>query len=277
MSDDDGIMLFERRLVRRHRERAAAQLAQFRFLFDEVGERLLERLAAVRRVFPRVLVLGGQDGTLARALQRLPGTALVVNADLAPALARRARADGLAALAADEELLPFAPHSFDLVLCPLSLHWVNDLPGALAQLRRVLVPDGLMLAALLGGATLTELRQALVEAELALCGGAAPRVSPFATLADAAGLLQRIGFALPVADSDRLTVTYPHLLRLLADLRGMGETNALSRRHRVPARRALFAAAAEHYHQRFAEPDGRLPATFEVLWLTGWSPAGAAR
>ena len=200
----------------------------------------------------------------------------LIQADLSPAMARRAAATRPAAaglaVVADEEALPFAPAAFDLALSCCSLHWVNDLPGALLQLRQVLKPDGLLLAALLGGETLTELRQSWLAAEAALEGGAGPRVSPFADLRDAAGLLQRAGFALPVADTDRLTVTYDTPLQLMSELRAMGETNVQLERRRVPTRRATLMAAADHYATHFAGPDGRIRATFQIIYLTGWAP-----
>ena len=180
---------------------------------------------------------------------------------------------GRAALAADEEYLPFRDASFDLIVSCASLHHVNDLPGALVQIQRALKPDGVFLAALFGGATLTELRQAWLAAETALEGGAGPRVAPFADLRDAAGLLQRAGFALPVADSDTITVTYENPLKLMSDLRGMGETNVLRERRRAPTRRATLMAAADCYRSQFAGGDGRAPATFQILSLTGWAPA----
>ncbi len=176
-------------------------------------------------------------------------------------------------VAADPELLPFGEASFDLAVSALALHWVGDLPGALIQLRRALMPDGLFLGAMLGGVTLSELRTALIEAELAEEGGAGPRVSPTADLGDAAALLQRAGFAMPVADADTITVTYPDALALMRDLRAMGETNALSVRRHESLRRGTLARAATLYHQRFGLADGRIPASFEILFLTGWAPA----
>jgi NADH dehydrogenase [ubiquinone] 1 alpha subcomplex assembly factor 5 len=165
----------------------------------------------------------------------------------------------------------FAEASFDLVASSLMLHWAGDLPGALVQLRRILKPDGLLLAALLGGQTLVELRTALFEAELEVEGGVSPRVSPTIELGDAAALLQRAGFAMPVADSETITVTYANALALMRDLRGMGETNALSARRRF-LRRATLARASAIYAERFGDAGGRIPATFEVLFLTGWAP-----
>jgi SAM-dependent methyltransferase len=172
----------------------------------------------------------------------------------------------------DEERLPFAGERFDLVASLLALHSVNDLPGALVQIRRVLRPDGLFVGALLGGATLTELRQAFTQAEAELDGGVSPRVAPFADVRDLGGLLQRAGFALPVTDSETVRVRYGDPFALMRDLRHMGLSNALSDRRRVPLRRATLLRAAQIYAERFADPDGRLPATFEIVWLSGWAP-----
>jgi SAM-dependent methyltransferase len=271
---DDAMRVFDRRAVRLHRDRAATGLRGHDFLLREAGERLADRLDDINRRFPLALELGCHDGLLADLLGGRGGIERLVRADLSPAMAARATDRGLPgpALAADEEALPFAPASFDLVLSNLSLHWVNDLPGCLLQVRRILKPDGLFLACLLGGETLTELRQALLQAELEERGGASPRVSPFAEIADAAGLLQRAGFALPVADSDRLAVSYPDAFRLMADLRGMGESNAVAARERRFTRRGLLVSAAAHYQQLFADAEGRLPATFQLIFLTGWTP-----
>jgi len=216
------------------------------------------------------LDLGCHGGELAAALGPRGGIATLVQCDLSPAMARRAACDSRLALAADEEFLPLAPQSFDLVLSNLSLHWVNDLPGCLLQIRRALKPDGLFLAALLGGQTLHELRAALIEAELAVSGGAGPRVSPFADVAELGCLLQRAGFALPVADSDTLTVTYGDAFGLMRDLRGMGEGNALNARRRQFTRRAILHDAAARYRDRCG--GGRLPVTFQIVTLTAWAP-----
>ena len=266
--------VFDRAAVRRHRDRAAAGLAAHDFLLREAGERLVDRLDDMTRRFPAALDLGSHDGRLADLIGGRGGVERLVRCDLSPAMAGRAVGRGLAgaALVADEEMLPFAPHSFDLVLSNLSLHWVNDLPGCLLQVRRILKPDGLFLASMLGGASLGELRQSLLEAELALRGGASPRVSPMAELGDAAGLLLRAGFALPVTDGDLLTVTYADPLRLMADLRGMGESNAtLGRERRFTGRRLLLDAAAR-YREQFSDGDGRVRASFQILFLTGWAP-----
>jgi len=262
--------LFDRALHRRRLDRAAKGYAGF--LKRRAAEDLVERLAAVRRDFPVAVDLGARDGAFARALAASDAAAkvgLLVETDLSAAmLAGRAGAR----LVADEERLPFAPESLDLVVSSLALHWTNDFVGALIQIRQALKPDGLFLAAMLGGSTLTELRAALTAAELELSSGAGPRVSPFADAFDAAGLLQRAGFALPVTDIDRVTVRYDHALALMADLRAMGETSVLVEGVGRPLTRPLIARAAEIYAERFAGPDGRIAATFEILALTGWAP-----
>ena len=269
----DATAVFDRRTVRLHRERAAAGLGAHDFLFREVAGRLAERLEEVRRGFPVALDLGGHGGVLAGALGGRGGIETLVETDLAPAMLRRSpgRSMGLR-VAADEERLPFAEASFDLVASVLSLHWVNDLPGALVQIRRALRPDGLFLAAMLGGETLRELRQAFAEAEIASEGGASPRLSPLVDVADAGALLQRAGFALPVVDVDTIRVTYADALALMRELKGMGESNALTARRRGFTRRTTLAAAAAAYEARFAEADGRIPATFQVIYLTAWAP-----
>jgi SAM-dependent methyltransferase len=268
----ETINVFDRRLVRRHRDRAAAGLAQHDFLYREVAERVADRLDDVKRAFPRALDLGCHDGVLARSVGRRGGIELLVQCDLSPAMAGAAAAQGRPALAADEEWLPFAPGSFDLIMSVLSLHWVNDLPGALIQIRQALRDDGLFLGAMLGGESLHELRTALMQGEIAEEQGAGPRVSPFAELRDAGALLQRAGFALPVVDRDIITATYPNAFELMAALRGMGESNAVHARRRTPSRRATLLRAAEIYQEMFARDRGGLPATFEVIYLTAWAP-----
>jgi SAM-dependent methyltransferase len=261
-------MLFDRRARRRHRDRAASQ-GCVEFLHKEVADRLIERLDDVKRKFRVALDLGAHHGALSRALGR-PGIERVVAAD--PSFGFLAQLSG-SRVATDPDLLPFRDGSFDLVASTLELHWAGDLPGAFVQVRRILRPGGLFLAAMLGGATLVELRTALIEAEVIEEGGASPRVSPAAELGDVAGLLLRTGFAMPVADAEKITVTYPDALALMRDLRGMGETNALTARRRTPLRRATLARAALLYAERFGLPDGRIPVTFEILFLTGWASA----
>ncbi len=256
-------MIFDRALVRRRRRRAA-QLGAATFLLDRVAEDLAERLAAVLRRFDLALDLGSPTEAVQTALMRLDSISTIVaaNADI------RRRPF----VAADEELPPFRQASLDLVVSALALQFVNDLPGTLVQIRRALKPDGLFLAALLGGETLTELRQSFAAAESEIEGGASPRVAPFADLRDLGALLQRAGFALPVTDADRLVVRYDTVLALMLDLRRMGATNALIARRRMPLRRATLMRMAEIYAQRFADADGRVRATFEVVWMSGWAP-----
>jgi SAM-dependent methyltransferase len=273
----DGIRVFDRRIVRLHRDRATRRWREHDFLFREAASRLSERLDEIRRVFPRALDLGGHGGVLAPLVADRGGIDTLVETDLSPAMLGRVRAQRSAAgrplaVVADEECLPFAQGAFDLVLSCLSLHWVNDLPGALLQVRQALKPDGLFLASLLGGETLKELRQALTEAELAESGGVSPRISPFVDVRDAGALLQRAGFALPVVDSDTWTVTYASALDLMRDLRGMGESNAVAERvHRFTRRSTLLRATAI-YESMFADAKRRVPATFQVITLTAWAP-----
>ena len=225
------------------------------------------------RDFPRAVDLGARNGVFGRALSQSDASTrvgLLVETDLAQGML--ARGDRVR-IVADEEHLPFGFASLDLVVSGLSLHWANDVVGALIQIRRALKPDGLFIGALFGGSTLTELRASLMAADLEVTGGAGSRVSPFADASDAAGLLQRAGFALPVADVDLVKVRYDHPMKLLADLRAMGETSVLADRHPRALNRGILARACEIYVERFAEPDGRVPATFEILTLTGWSPS----
>jgi len=264
--------LFDRRAWRAHRDRAARlgpTGGSIDFLHEEIADRLVDRLDVVNREFAVALDLGARDGGLARAIAVRHGTRLVVAAEPAVGFLARAPAPRVAA---DPELPPFRDASFDLILSTLVLHWSTDLPGTLVQLRRALKPDGLLLAAMFGGSTLIELRTALFEAEFAEEGGVSPRVSPAIDLADAAALLTRAGFALPVADSETITVSYPDMLALLRDLRGMGETNALAARRRGFLRRATLARAALFYAERFGDAAGRITASFEILFLCGWAP-----
>jgi SAM-dependent methyltransferase len=269
----DSMQVFNRRQVRRNRERAAARLDTHDFLFAEAAERLADRLDDIKRAFPLALDLGARGGVLARRLARRGGIETLVGADLSEAMARRGAASGNSpAVVADEEFLPFAGRAFDLVISNLDLHWVNDLPGALIQIRRALKPDGLFLASMFGGGTLAELRDALMAAEIELENGVSPRVSPFADVRDLGDLLQRAGFALPVVDAEEITVSFGSPLKLLADLRGMGETNAVIARRKQFTRRATMMAAMARYGEKYGAVDGRVPATFSVLTMTAWAP-----
>lgn len=269
----DAMQVFDRKLVQRHRERAAAGFASADFLIRESAVRLADRLLDVTRTFPLALDLGCHAGALGEELKASPKIGALVQADVSPALARAARAaNGRPAICADEEFLPIAPQSLDLILSNLSLHWVNDLPGALAQMRMALRPDGLLLATLFGTETLKELRGVLIDAEMEVAGGIAPRVSPFTDVRDAGNLLTRAGFALPVVDAETVTVTYSDMFKLMADLRAMGETNTVIERRRVPTRRDVFLRAAALYAERFSDARGRITATFQIISMTAWAP-----
>jgi SAM-dependent methyltransferase len=260
----DAMQVFDRGAVRRHRERAAATVDRVADVLRDAAERLLDRLDDTTARFARALDVGGR-GVVAPLL-RARGID-VVSCDLSPAMAAR---NGGACVAADEEYLPFAPASFDLVVASLSLHWVNDLPGALIQLRQALRPDGLLLASLPALGTLDELRRALTTAEAAISAGAAPRVSPFPDLRDCAGLLQRAGFAMPVADVEPIRLRYATALGLLADLRAAGEANAMRLRDRRIPPRMLFPAALAALPEA---ADGRIGVTLRMAVMTGWAPA----
>ena len=260
-----GPIIFDRSLLRRRRRRAQ-RLGPSTFLLDRVAEDVAERLAAVLRQFDIAVDLGTPGDAVRRALNASGKIGGIIAANVTVA------GNDAPAIAADEEALPFRDGALDLVVSALSLHLANDLPGALIQIRRALKPDGLFLAALLGGDTLTELRQSFAAAEAEIEGGVSPRVAPFADLRDFGALLQRAGFALPVADVERLTVRYASPLALMHDLRRMGATNVLIERSRRPLKRATLKRVLEIYGERFADADGRIRATFEIVWLSGWAP-----
>jgi len=246
--------LFDRALLHARQDRAL-KYGSATFLLDRVADDLIERQHAVLRKFSDAADIG-TPGDQVRML--LSAHVKHVNAVTLPA--------------SDSEPLALAPASLDLAVSALALQFVNDLPGVLAQIRRALKPDGLFLAAVIGGDTLTELRQSFAEAESEIEGGVSPRVSPFADLRDLGALLQRAGFALPVTDVDRIVVRYDHAFALMQDLRSMGATNILVERRRTPSRRATFARMAQVYAERFSDPDGRIRATFDIVWLSGWAP-----
>src|SRR6266403_529695 len=246
--------LFDRALLRARQQRAKKQGAAT-FLLDRVAEDMAERLHAVLREFKSAADLGTPGVQVCNALTgRVDQLARIDLPDL------------------ESEPLPLQPESLDLVVSALGFQFVNDLPGVLAQIRRALKPDGLLLAAMIGGDTLTELRQAFAAAEAELEGGISPRVAPLAGLRDSGALLQRAGFALPVTDVDRIVVRSASAFALMQDLRRMGATNVLAERRRTPTRRATLLRMAQIYGERFADPDGRIRATFDLVWLSGWAP-----
>ena len=261
--------IFDRTLLAQRRDRYAASAGAHDFLVSHAADDIADRLSMIRRPFALAVNLGAHNGLLSRRLRRTSGIELMIDAEMSPQLL--AQCDG-PRLLVDEEALPFRTGSLDLVVSGLSLHLVNDLPGTLVQIQRALRPDGLFLAAMLGGATLTELRQAFVLAEAELEGGASPRIAPFADVRDLGGLLQRAGFALPVTDTDSLSVSYATALDLMRELRAMGAANVLHDRRRTFLRRATLLRAVEIYAERFSRPDGRIIATFEIITMTGWAP-----
>jgi SAM-dependent methyltransferase len=237
--------IFDRAAVRRHIARAAAGFAAHSALFDDTAAQIQERVSEVKRDFAHRL-------------------------DLSP-FPFLARAGAAASLTeTDDEILPFAEGSFDLIASNLDLHWVNDVPGILTQIRAALKPEGLFIASLIGEQSLHELRECLLEAELAVTGGISPRLSPTIDLQSASALMQRAGFTLPVVDKETVTLIYADMFALMRDLRGMGQTNAHAQRLRHPTRRAVFFEAARLYHERFADAEGHIPATFDIIYLHGW-------
>lgn len=257
--------VFDRAAIRRNRDRAARDFAAHDVLLREAGARLLDRLDDISRPFARILVLGSHGGLIARAIAGRKGVESIVEADLSPAMLPHA------GVVADAEFLPFAG-GIDLVVSCLDLHTLNDLPGALVQIRAALKPDGLFLASIYGPDTLHELREVLLDAESEVTGGASPRVAPFVDVRDAGALLQRAGFALPVIDADTLSIRYASAFDLMHDLRGMGEANALAERRRNFTRRDVLLRAASLYEERFKGDDGRVPATFHFVTMTAWAP-----
>jgi SAM-dependent methyltransferase len=245
-------LLFDPRALALHRRRVAADPADF--LLRHVATDMADRLAAVLRPFQDAAEIGSLTPAVFEALR--PGFTGTLQ-----------RVDDIA-----QEILPLGAGTIDLALSALSLQFVNDLPGMLSQIRRALKPDGLLLAALIGGSTLSELREAFSQAELDIEGGVSPRVAPFADVRDMGGLLQRAGFALPVTDSDTLTVRYDNAFALMADLRAMGATNVMVQRRKSFTRRATLLRMADIYRERFCDPDGRVRATFEIIWISGWAP-----
>jgi SAM-dependent methyltransferase len=260
--------LFDRALLAQRRRRAGA-LGPVTFLLDRVAGDMAERLSAVRRKFDVVVDLGTPTAAVRRAVLAAGAVERVI---AAVPIAFGTEPDPGAIVIADEERLPFRDASLDLVVSALALQFVNDLPGALVQIRRALKPDGLFLAALVGGDTLAELRQAFATAEAEIEGGASPRVAPFADVRTMGALLQRAGFTLPVTDVDRVVARYDSPLRLMHDLRRMGATNVLAERRRGVLRRQTLRRLVEIYVERFADRDGRLRASFEIIWLSGWAP-----
>jgi SAM-dependent methyltransferase len=267
MSDDSR--LFDRKLLRVRRARFAHEVEARGFLLDHVAGEIAERVELMLRPFPLALDLGAYRGILGKRVAALPSVETMLYAESVPEFAAMCPRP---ALVCDEDALPFKEASLNLVVSGLALHRVNDLPGALIQIRRALCPDGLFMAALLGAGALIELRQALIEAEAETEGGASPRVSPFGDVREYGALLQRAGFALPVADSETIAVSYAAPREVMREVRALGGGNVLLARSRKPLARHTLERAEDLYRQRCATPDGGVRASFEIVYLSGWAP-----
>jgi len=261
----DTIQIFDRVRIRANRNRGALHSGHA-FLHEWCARALLSRLNDIKRDFSLGVSVGAGGSNI---LRQTPKIKTLITTDLSERLLQ-----GISGMRiqADEEFFPFGAESLDLVLSPMALHTVNDLPGTLLQIRQALKPDGLFMGALLGGETLHELRQVMAESELSLREGLSPRIFPFADKPQMGSLLQRAGFSLPVVDSEIVTVTYENAFKLMRDIRLMGEGNAIIRRDKSYTGKALFMETARLYQERFSGPDGRIEATFEVIFLIGWSP-----
>ncbi len=264
----NDIIIFDRAWVRHNRSRSLPRMNDHAFLLEWTGAQMIDRLNDVKHDFPLALQMGLRTD-LSKKLMETGKIGALIGMDAAETLARNA---GGPRICADEEFLPFADQSLDLILNTHGLHSTNDLPGALVQIKRALKPDGLFLAALFGGESLMELRQSLMAAEIEIKGGASPRVFPFADKPQMGSLMQRAGFSLPVIDSEIVTVTYENMFALLKDLRFMGEGNAIIARDKKYPGKNFFIKAAEFYQKNFSEEDGRIRASFEIIFLIGWSP-----
>lgn len=262
-------LLFDRRLLRQRRARFAAEIEERKVLLAYVAREIAERIEIMLRAFPRALDLGAYRGLLGRTVADLPSVGDVMYAESVLAYARRCPAP---AVVCDEDVLPFKDGAFNLIVSGLALHRVNDLPGSLIQVRRALAPDGLFMAAVLGAKALTELRQCLLKAEEEIDGGVSPRVAPFGDVRAYGALLQRAGFALPVADAEEIEVVYPSPRAFMEEIRALGGGNVLMARSKKPLSRRTLARAEELYRSRYGTPDGKVTATFQFVFMSGWAP-----
>lgn len=265
----EGPLLFDRRLLRERRARFAAEIEDREVLVGHIAGEIADRVAIMLRAFPRALDLGAYHGLLGRTIAELPSVEDVFYAESVLAYARRCPPP---AIVCDEDLLPFKDGAFNLVVSGLALHRVNDLPGSLIQIRRALAPDGLFMAAALGANALGELRECLLEAEEEIEGGVSPRVAPFADVRSYGALLQRAGFALPVTDTEELEVIYPSPRALMQEIRALGGGNVLVARSKKPLSRRVLMRAEDLYRSRYGTPDGKIAATFQFVFMSGWAP-----
>lgn len=257
--------IFNRDLLMLRRDKSSSQFEKHSFLLKEVTERLLDNLGDIKRDYQKILNIGGHH----QLMQQYFENAFLIDQDLS---FHKISPFNNPAIQADEELLPFKKSSLDLIFCALNLHWVNDLPGALVQIFNSLKPDGLFIGAAFGGETLYELRTSMMKADIERLGGIRPHTSPLMDVRDAGGLLQRAGFTLPVVNTERITVTYSDSFKLMKELKGMGENNALIKGYKGLTTAAHMMKVAEIYAQDFANEDGRIPVTFDILYFQGWSP-----
>ncbi|ODR99331.1 hypothetical protein AUC68_04975 [Methyloceanibacter methanicus] len=262
-------LLFDRRLLRQRRARFADEIEEREVLLAHVAREIAERVEIMLRAFPRALDLGAYRGLLGRTIAKLPSVEEVVYAESVLAFARRCPAP---AVVCDEDLLPFKDGAFNLIVSGLALHRVNDLPGSLIQIRRALAPDGLFMAAALGADALAELRECLLAAEEEVDGGVSPRVAPFGDVRAYGALLQRAGFALPVTDAEEIEVIYPSPRALMQEIRALGGGNVLMARSKKPLSRRTLERAEDLYRARYGTPDGKIVATFQFVFMSGWGP-----
>jgi SAM-dependent methyltransferase len=257
----NSVFVFDRNIVRQNRNRCAPKLEQHGFLIDWTLNQIQSRLGDVKKEFPTALQIGCRSS---KNLKNQFGVENLYSLDLAENL----NPD----IQADEEFLPFAKDSFNLIYSPLNLHTTNDLPGVLSQINHVLKEDGLFIAGILGGETLFELRDSMTRIELEISGGQSPHIAPFADMQQMGSLMQRAGFNLPVIDSEKITVTYDNVLKLMEDIRNMGEGNALIERKKTFSNYDYFGRVIQDYAAHHSENDGRVKATFEVIFIAGWAP-----
>ncbi len=265
--------LFQMARLKNNRNRAAMEYDSFAFLKERVCNELVERVCDVSRQFRLALDWGAHDGRSASKLLDSKKAENAICLELSPLFACKARAHNLLSVSAPFESVPFRPNTFDLVVSALSLHWVNDLPNFLSEINLSMAEDGFFVAAFFGLGTLKELRDSMIEAEIECSGGATTRLPPMPSLQDMATLLQISGFALPVADIQPITVRYSNIFKLLDDIRGMGEQAPTVQRHEHFVSRTLLERTDKIYRENYAESDDKIPATFQIIWISGWSPS----
>ena len=269
-NDSNAIEVFDCETLVRNKQRAAKNIENHNFLFNWALDNTHDRLEIIKRDFPQTALIGARHSkTVAERIKIGKNIRNLTILDTSPSLLDQQTETKITIT---EEFLPLPPQSLDMIISNLELHSINDVPGMLIQIKQALKPDGLFIATLFGGDTLTELRQCIAQAEVSIYGGISPHIFPFADKQQMGSVMQRAGFALPVIDSDIITVTYNDIFKLMTDIRGMGEGNAVKARDKKPLSRAVLMEAARLYQERFSDPDGRIRATFEIIFLLGWAP-----